>query len=357
MKTVTLSPGRTPRRVTRTNRKPQNNTSPWLRTILVPVDFSAPSYEAIEYAMPLVKKFGADLHLVHVFPPDYPLASMAVMPLIVPELQVGRAVRRQLKEIAAKYHVALSPGNTHAVRGRPFEEICSLAREIHADLIVLATRGLTGFKHLVLGSTAERVVRYSPCAVLVVRHPAGAPNEHKKIPNLARDIHRIAVPVDFSEASQRGLDYAMRLARRFNATLILHHSIYPVYCATSDEYTRFDVPVIMEQAEKAARAQLDELVLDLKKHGINAERSLRVGHPGGQICERALDGADLIVTSTHGRTGLKHVLVGSTAEYVVRHAACPVVVIPSHDRSVLPWRKGQDENNNRCSHCDRSSPN
>ena len=65
-----------------------------IRNVLVPIDFSAPSLEAIEAALPLIKHFGADLHLVHVFEPDYPASSMVAIPLVVPELEVGERVRR-----------------------------------------------------------------------------------------------------------------------------------------------------------------------------------------------------------------------------------------------------------------------
>ena len=65
-----------------------------IRNVLVAIDFSAPSLEAIEAALPLIKHFGADLHLVHVFEPDYPASSMVAIPLVVPELEVGEGVRR-----------------------------------------------------------------------------------------------------------------------------------------------------------------------------------------------------------------------------------------------------------------------
>jgi nucleotide-binding universal stress UspA family protein len=140
-----------------------------IRNVLVAIDFSAPSLEAIEAALPLIKHFGADLNLVHVFEPDHPASSMVAIPLVVPELEVGEGVRRQLRDVAANYSVPLRRENIHAIKGRPFEEICRLAQKIDIDLIVIATRGNTGLKHLVLGSTGERVVRYSPCPVLVVR--------------------------------------------------------------------------------------------------------------------------------------------------------------------------------------------
>jgi len=303
-----------------------------VRNVLVAIDFSAPSLEAIEAALPLIKHFGADLHLVHVFEPDYLASSIVAIPLVVPELEVGPRVRRRLRDVAEDYSVPLRRENIHAIKGRPFEEICRLAREIDIDLIVIATRGHTGLKHLVLGSTAERVVRYSPCPVLVIRES----NSRKKpAPQLAT-FRKILVPVDFSDCSMKGLGYAKALAREFKAKLILLHSIALEYYVASDEYARYDLPRLIEQTDKAAQQQMRDLVQQTNWNGIGVETSIQVGHAGKQICAEASDRkADLIAISTHGRTGFKHVFLGSTAEYVVRHASCPVLVVPSYER-VLP---------------------
>jgi len=303
-----------------------------VRNVLVAIDFSAPSLEAIEAALPLIKHFGADLHLVHVFEPDYLASSIVAIPLVVPELKVGPRVRRRLRDLAEDYSVPLRRENIHAIKGRPFEEICRLARKIDIDLIVIATRGHTGLKHLVLGSTAERVVRYSPCPVLVIRES----NSRKKpAPQLAT-FRKILVPVDFSDCSMKGLGYAKALAREFKAKLILLHSIALEYYVASDEYARYDLPRLIEQTDKAAQQQMRDLVQQTNWNGIGVETSIQIGHAGKQICAEASDRkADLIAISTHGRTGFKHVFLGSTAEYVVRHASCPVLVVPSYER-VLP---------------------
>jgi nucleotide-binding universal stress UspA family protein len=314
---------------------PQANGAPdkrvQMRRVLVPIDFSKSSLGALESALPLIHKFGAELHLVHVFEPDYPLASMAALPLIVPELTVAKRVRSDLQELAKKHSVPLRRENIHAIKGRPFEEICGLARDKEIDLIVLSTRGLTGLKHLVLGSTAERVVRYSPCPVLIV----GRGGKWRKNAKSVVTFGKILVPIDFSECSMKGLVYAKALARQFGSKLILLNAVHPQYYITSDEYARFDLPLLMEEAEKASREQMAELVQRTDWEGIKVSTSLQVGHPGDQICQQAKElGADLIVTSTHGMTGLKHVLLGSTAEYVVRHANRPIFVVPAHDRPV-----------------------
>jgi nucleotide-binding universal stress UspA family protein len=314
-----------------------------MANVLVPIDFSGRSLEAVEFALPLLKQFGADLHLVHVFEPDYPLSSMAAMPLIVPELEMGRRVRRHLKQVANKYSVPLRRENIHAIKGRPYQEICHVARDHDIDLIVMSTRGNTGLKHLALGSTAERVVRYSHCPVLVM-HPADLSKKaggNGKLTKRKLCFDKILVPIDFSECSMEGLAYARALATQFGSKLVLLHSVAFQYYVTDVDYARYDTPLLMQQIEKAARGQMRDLIKKTDWNGIEVESSLQIGHTGQQICARAIDQhADVIVTSTHGTTGFKHILVGSTAEYVVRHASCPVLVVPSHERPVLkPTKK------------------
>jgi nucleotide-binding universal stress UspA family protein len=328
VKTTHSRRSREVRRVSARRTKGAASKPPKIDKLLVPIDFSPPSLEAIEFALPLLKQFRAELHLVHVFEPDYLLASMMTMPLIVPELEAGKRVRRHLKDVAKKYGIELRPGNIHALKGAPFEEICRLVPKIDIDLIVTSTRGNTGLKHLALGSTVERIVRYSPCPVLVTRK-----QNRGKVPF---KFGKILVPIDFSECSMKALDYAKGLAKQFDSGLVLLHSVHIEYYVASDEYTRYDFPLLMAQSEKAAKAQMGDLVRQTKEEGFKIETALEVGHPGDQICAQAQDRrADLIVTSTHGRTGLKHILIGSTAEFVVRHAPCPVLVVPNHERPVI----------------------
>ena len=189
-----------------------------IHNFLVPVDFSASSLSAVEFALPLIKRFGVSPHLVHVFSTDAPFTGLVAMPFVLPELDIGRSVHRRLKDLAKKYAIELPRENVHALRGRAFEEICRLARDINIDLIVIATRGNAGFKHFVLGSTAERVVRYSPCPVLVTRDC--------NLPRRATSFRKILVPIDFSQCSMKGLAYARALASQSKATLVLLNSVH-----------------------------------------------------------------------------------------------------------------------------------
>jgi nucleotide-binding universal stress UspA family protein len=331
MKTTTVSKNFL---LARRPRAASPQSRPQIRSVLVPIDFSRPSINAIEAALPLIKHFGADLHLVHVFEPDYPLTSMAAIPLVVPELEVGQRVKRRLKQLVKDHSLLLRPENIHAIKGRPFEQICQLARVQDIDLIVMATRGNTGLKHLALGSTTERVVRYSPCPVLVVRE---SQPEQTKSARRTATLRKILVPVDFSECSLKGVAFARALARDLGSNLILLNSVALQYYIASDEYGRFNLPQVLEQTEKSACDQMRDFVAKTNWGGVGVDSTIEIGHAGEQICAAAAEKADLIVIATHGHTGLKHVLLGSTAEYVVRHASCPVLVVPAHER-VLPTR-------------------
>jgi nucleotide-binding universal stress UspA family protein len=98
--------------------------------------------------------------------------------------------------------------------------------------------------------------------------------------------------------------------------------------------------MLLKYAETLAHKRMARLVKANRWNGIEVETSIQIGHAGQQICARAdQNDVDLIVTSTHGRTGFKHVLVGSTAEYVVQHAAGPVLVVPAHERPILTSHK------------------
>jgi universal stress protein A len=136
-----------------------------LRRIVVPVDFSGPSFEALQYAAKLAAQSGATLHPVYI-------AEHVVYfdeTVTFPGVQVLEELKKKLAELAREQTSAETPVFPHVERGKPWERIVELANEHNADLIVIGTHGRTGLQHFVLGSTAERVVQHAPCPVLVVR--------------------------------------------------------------------------------------------------------------------------------------------------------------------------------------------
>ena len=133
----------------------------------MPLDFSPASFSALDFALPLAERFDTSMHLVHVFDFDYPSSMFAAMPSMVPESRLAQNAKRRLKDIAEK--LALSPHNLHVVSGRAYHAICELARKIGTELIVAAASGQSALEHVLLGSTAERIVQNARCPTLIVR--------------------------------------------------------------------------------------------------------------------------------------------------------------------------------------------
>jgi nucleotide-binding universal stress UspA family protein len=304
--------------------------------VLVPLDFSRPSFKALEYALPLAERFSAKLHLVHAFDYDYPMSTFSAMPLAIPEAEIASRAERRLKDVARKYAIAFAPENCHVVKGRAYHAVCQLARKLETDLIVTTTRGHTGLRHVFLGSTAERIVQHAPCGVLVVR-------EHEREFVRARQgagksksairLKKILVPVDFSDCSMVGLKSAVRFARVWGAKIVTFHCVPLQTFALYGEYGGRDSIALTNYAQKAAKEQMDEVVSSLKSQDNIVEGAIELGAPAQAICDYARNNeVDLIITATHGTTGLAHVLIGSTAEHVVRYAHCPVLVMPGNKR-------------------------
>ena len=337
MKTTTISCRRqlpVVSRITRANRNTPKTLQ--IRRILIPIDFSDASLQAIDHALALSRQFDSELDLVHVCEPVHPISSLSGLPLFVSDAEVERRVRQHLQAVAGSYHLLLPNENVHVTKGRPFEQICELVTNSGADLVVIPTRGNTGLKHLLLGSTSERVVRHASCPVLVIKPEARPKRSRNRPVSIEWSVRRIVVPIDFSDCSFKGLAYAKKLATQFGSTLVLLHCLPPQYYLANEEYSRYDLPLLLSKLEKSARAQLRKLAEEVRRDGIKVETTLEIGHPGQQICYRAQnDRADLIVTATHGNTGLKHVFLGSTAEYVVRHSNCSVLVVPTRERPTL----------------------
>lgn len=139
----------------------------WLpkKTVLVPVDFSDASLEAVRLARTMVEA-AAGLHVLHVLQPVQVMEPGVVWQGISDEKRAAQVLKNLRERLSEKE----LQGITFATRvGAPGLEITEYAREAAADLIVIPSHGYSGIKHFLLGSVAERVLRHSPCPVLVLR--------------------------------------------------------------------------------------------------------------------------------------------------------------------------------------------
>jgi nucleotide-binding universal stress UspA family protein len=302
-----------------------------IQNIVVPIDFSKMSVQAIQFAKRLARRFGASIHLAHVHQLNYAADFVTPAPPVVPfsfmpyERERERSILKDLKAVARECGVPSA--SCDVLAGAPaFDEVCRFAQTIAADLIVTPTHGRTGLKHVFLGSTAERIVQHSSCPVLVTRGKALQSNNGSRF-----RIKTILVPLDFSKCSQEGLRCAIVFASEFGAKIILLHATYLGYIYSSEGTALYDITGLQKSAREKAEHKMRKLVNAVNFAGVKFETVFTEGSPVLDICQFAKDhDVDLIITSTHGLTGFKHVLIGSIAEQVVRHAPCSVLVVPSH---------------------------
>jgi nucleotide-binding universal stress UspA family protein len=274
-------------------------------TILVCTDGSPDSEGAIAAALQLAKATGSMVVLLEVifYLAGYELQSPDTLapPMVNVELmQVQETVAQERLETwkteAARQGVSLSP----RVRSgsSAYEGILEEVGETQPDLIIMGRHGYTGLTRLLMGSVTARVIGHSPCHVLVA--PQG----------VLLSFERLLIASDGSPYSEAAWDEALTLAKVMDSSLI------GVAVATSDR----DIPAATEtvrQLEAAAAAQ-----------GIALDTMIPMGRPEEGIVKAAeFKGASLIIVGSHGRTGLKRLLMGSVAERVIGHAKCPVLVV------------------------------
>jgi nucleotide-binding universal stress UspA family protein len=150
-------------------------------------------------------------------------------------------------------------------------------------------------------------------------------------------IQGVLVPVDFSKESLLAAKFAASMAEEYKTRLYLLHVMEPVHPSLRGHIADFEA--FQQKMVKQAKEDLANVIPKSVRDRIPVETILEVGHPTYLIVEKAKElGVDVIVIATHGRTGLAHVMLGSVAEKVIRHAPCPVFVVRNpKDKYVYGW--------------------
>jgi nucleotide-binding universal stress UspA family protein len=143
-----------------------------VQTILVPTDFSEHSAHAFEAALDLARAFGAGIELIHCYPPSAVVAPYGVALPVALDKEIRDAANAQLAEWAEKAAAAGIKANASVSPAAPVSGILDRAKQTKASLIVMGTRGLSGLKHALLGSVAERTIRLAKCPVLTIKADA-----------------------------------------------------------------------------------------------------------------------------------------------------------------------------------------
>ncbi len=262
--------------------------------IMVAFDGSPGSEEAFAAMMPLVQADNPEVAVLYVY--EAPSASS------FPPPRLAEACDR-LRDKGVDAHLTIR-------EGKPAEEILGYAKLRQSDLIVMETEGRTGLQRIAKRSVAEEVLRQAEAPVLLVR-PGGA----------RKAWSRMLVALDGSTRAEEILEDIIPLAIRLDATVELVRVALPTITGTGVG----DIPgVVFHDDPKPYLRQVQSRLLE---EGIVTRIAPMEGRAASAILERARKtDASLIALTTHGRTGVERILMGSIAEEVVRHAACPVLV-------------------------------
>jgi nucleotide-binding universal stress UspA family protein len=270
-----------------------------MRKILTALDGSKTSESILPYLETLLVAQDADVSLVRVIPED--LASKR------------RAATEYLERIAAGLRSKGAVVDVHVLAGKTAPTLVDMAVRGNFSMILMCSRGKSGIQRLLLGSVAEAVLRLSPVPVLIA-HPLSSPAGRLR-------MKRIVVPLDGSHRSSAILQHVAPLAKATGARLLFMTIVEP--------HAREDVP-----AEVLARNLFREQKR-LHKMGIQTELSIRYGDPVAEILSfGGVQNADLVALSTHGRTGLERVRLGSVTESVLRQGKFPLLVYRSAGKFV-----------------------
>jgi nucleotide-binding universal stress UspA family protein len=304
--------------------------------ILVGIDSSAEARAAQHHALEMARRTNAELILAHACPrpevsPRSHDSTAVFKNLVIPEitsLEIARALDRHQPEPAegavkvSKLFIATppDPGLVHA------------ANQHHVDVIVVGSHGRGGIMRALFGSLAERTVRLADATVLVARGPVPA-----------RGYRRILAPTDFSDSAEQALQLALKLADP-SATIDIIHCwtspagtlSVPVPVGTTAAGVAAplvppagggDLGVPAEDLKEVALAEGQRLLTAYGHGSVRVEFELIEDRPGHAIIEHLRTGSyDLCAMGSHGRRGLRRLLLGSVAESTVRNASCSVLV-------------------------------
>lgn len=294
------------------------------RTILVPLDGSPLAEQAIPAALAVAVPAGSKVKLVLVHQPLPP--SQAGVSYAKVELAMRKADRDYLRSVAARLREQLGRALSAAVlKGDVVETLARYIRELRTDLVVMTTHGRGGIRRAWLGSVADQLIRTSEVPILLVRVSDA---ENLVAPASPREI---LVPLDGSPLAEAVLDPVAALARLWDAEISLVQVVSPVVRATeppvavptghSDELTAL--------ARESAQDYIRQVAERLRESGVKASGSALVG---AGVAETLLDLASpervqMVAVATHGRGGLRRLVLGSVADKLVRAAEIPVLVV------------------------------
>jgi nucleotide-binding universal stress UspA family protein len=277
--------------------------------ILCPIDFSEHSAAALGVASGLTKAFGAEVIVLHAERLEAPVYFTAAQTkaLRAQLRRSARAARAFVADFAGKHLPEDLSRTIVLVEGDPVQAVLRAIKDLRVGLLVMGTHGRTGLARIRLGSVTESVLRQ-------VRTPVVTVGPHIKPVAGLRAIRRVLCPANFGYLARLACEYAAAIAEKLSAELSVVH--------------------VEEGAPEAGRTleEIRQLVCDWVPAEVRSrctvKEVVRQGHAAQQIVAEAKEShADLIVVGAHPRSFLGTILFGSTTEFVIRNATCPVLSV------------------------------
>lgn len=291
-----------------------------VKLILCPIDFSEFSVRAYHHALSLAEHYRAKLvalHIVELF--RFPSVGFAASAGLYEEFcqAVRESGKEQLQEFVKNHtHDEIQP-ELVVHQGIASDSILSFAQAQKTDVIVMGTHGRRGYDRLMLGSVTNRVIRRAPCPVLAVCKPSHDSMAAGKERGHVHHLSRILFCTDFSENSERALNYAISAAAEYDAELTLLHVLEEV-----------PSPAKTEEAIAAATEQLNKLIPPERRKTLKIKTAVRIGKPYRQIIQLALETqVDIVAMAVRGRGALDLAVFGSTTYRVMQLGPCPVLAV------------------------------
>jgi len=278
-----------------------------IKRILVPTDLTPQSIGALQYARFLAERFSATLTLLNVDPIVVPVEDAGA------NFQLYVATRPDhivaLRDEVRAYADAALQGFPYAIAtdiGDPVPVILDTEEDLPADLVVMATHGLRGWRRLILGSITERVIRAGDSPVLSV-------NRNEARPRTSDPIRKILCPINFSDVARASVEYASQLVAALDGELVVVHVV--------EEGNRVQAP--------ARNQDVHGWIGPAVQNRCTYREIVLRGGAADRVLDCAEDiGADLIVTGAQHKRFRDEMVVGTTTERLVRFAHVPVLSVP-----------------------------
>lgn len=277
-----------------------------LDKILVPTDFSETAGSALDTAAALAEAYKSEIHLLHV------VHDIEMLPTDLKNAY-GAGEERLQKTAGELEARGIRVAAPTVESGSPFDQIVKYADHHDVNVIVMGARGSADTDHLI-GFTAEKAIRRATKPVWVV-HKGGV-----------MPPRQIVCAVDFSKPSARAMDNAVHLACNLEAELHVVHVVQPTFHLPAHRGK------VDPEQEAAQTEEFDRFLNDYDLSGVTWHKVIRSGRASDEIVKLATEvEAGLLVMGSVGRTGLARMMVGSTAEKVVRQMPCSAMTVKSED--------------------------